>query len=195
MASYIELLASKGNGGQQFTVDTTPGVLSVPIALHTGGAANNECDNVDGKSLFQVGDNMLIVGAGINLPENFCFANIGFGGAPLAVLPKINMYFYTEPGHVKYYPSIAGSNGSFFVPFENFEYIVNNYIDVVQGVFKTNLAPPNDVSIGIPQHFAVYLSVDPGSCKISMVNVPAALNGQVERITPFIKVLHNLPLA
>jgi hypothetical protein len=190
MSTHIELLASKGNGGQQFTVDTTPGVLSVPIATH----GSFECDNVDAKSLFQPGDNMQIIAAGINLPENFCFANVGFGGAPLAVLPKINMYFYTEPGHVKYYPSIAGSNGSFFVPFENFEYIVNNYIDVVAGTFITNLAPPNDISIGIPQKFAVYLSVDPGSCKISMVNVPAILNGQVERITPFIKVLHNLPL-
>lgn len=184
---YIEILTSKGNGGQQFTVNKA--VPSVQPVTH----GSFECDNAVAKSQFALGDNIMIIGAGFTLPESFCLSTNGFGAGVYA-LPKINLYLYTEPAHVKYYPSIAGSDGTFFVPFENFEYIINSYVNVVKGSFKTNLAPPNDVATSIPQKFALYLSIEPATCNISMVNVPTSLDGTVQRITPFVKVAHNVPL-
>lgn len=172
MSQIVEIVSSKGNGGQQFTVDTS-GPLSVPIATH----GSFEIDNAIYKSVFHKGDNLQIIGAGIVLPESFCLATNGFG-AGIFPMPKLNIYLYTEPGHVKYYPSIAGADGTFFVPFENFEYILNAFVD----------------TSAIPQHFAMYLSVDPATVNISMLNVPAALHGTVQRIVPFVKVLHNIPM-
>lgn len=187
MSEIIELITSKGNGGQKFVVDTT-GPLSVSIA--TKGSF--ETDNTEGKSIFQPGDNLAIISAGIVMPESFMFGNVGFGAAPLYALPKINIYFYTEPSHHKYYPVIAGATGNFFIPFENYEYILNNFIDITKGPFITDFAPFSATSI--PEKFACYLSIDPDTVKVSMVNVPAVLNTQEMRITPFLKILHNIPM-
>ena len=186
-AEYIEIVSSKGNGGQHFVVNTA--VPSVQPVTH----GSFEVDNATAKSLFQPGDNLLIIGAGFVLPESFCLSSNGFG-AGIFPLPKINLYFFTEPQHWKYYPSIAGGDGTFFVPFENFEYIINSYINVASGTFKTDQAPPNDVATKIPMKFAPYLSVEPATVNISMINVPASLNGTTQRITPFLKVKHNLPM-
>ena len=187
MAEIIEIMTSKGNGGQKFTVNTALPPAGLPIA--TNGSF--ECDNSEQKSLFARGDNIAIISAGIILPESFILGNIGFGAAPLAALPRINIYFYTEPAHVKYYPIIGGATGNFSIPIENYEYVLNNFIDVTKGPFITGGGATVDE---IPGNFTVYLSIDPGTVKISMVNVPAILNGVVMRITPFIKIMHNIPL-
>jgi hypothetical protein len=187
MSEILEILTSKGNGGQKFTVDT-----ALPPAGQTIATQGSfECDNSEQKSLFARGDNIAIVSAGIILPESFLLGNIGFGVAPLAALPRLNIYFYTEPAHVKYYPIISGATGNFSIPMENYEYILNSFVDVTKGPFKDSVG----VTVyEIPGNFTCYLSIDPGTVKISMVNVPAILHGQVMRITPFIKVIHNIPL-
>jgi hypothetical protein len=187
MSEIIEILTSKGNGGQQFTVNTALPPAGQVINTH----GSFELDNSESKSIFSRGDNVAIISAGIILPESFILGNIGFGAAPLASLPRLNIYFYTEPSHIKYYPIIAGSTGNFTIPMENYEYILNAYIDVTLGPFIT----VGGVTVQeIPEKFACYLSIDPGTVKISMVNVPAILHNQLMRITPFIKVLHNIPL-
>lgn len=187
MAEIVEILTSKGNGGQQFTVNTALPPAGQTIATH----GSFECDNMEGKSLFQQGDNIAIISAGIIMPESFMFGNIGFGPAPLYALPKLRFYFYTEPAHVTYYPAMAGSVGDFYVPIENYEYVLNNYIDVTKGPFRDSVG---GLHTSIPGNFTIYLSIDPATVKVSMVNVPAVLNGQIMRITPFIKILHNLPM-
>lgn len=187
MAEIIEILSSKGNGGQKFTVDTS-GPLFVSIITQ----GSFECDNADYKSIFQKGDNLQIISAGIILPEAFALATQGFGGAPLYPIPRIQMYLYTEPSHNKYYPSIAGANGSFLIAYENSEHMINSYIDTQAGPFVTDFAPFSATSI--PENFGLYLSIDPNSVRVSMVNVPNKLHATVQRIVPFVKVLHNLPL-
>jgi hypothetical protein len=187
MSEIIELMTSKGNGGQKFTVDTTLPPNGQSIVTQ----GSFETDNTELKSIFAQGDNLAIISAGIILPESFLLGNIGFGAAPLSALPKLEIYFFTEPGHIKYYPVIAGSQGNFLIPMENYEYILNNFIDVTKGPFITGGGVTVDK---IPGNFALYLSVDPASVKISMVNVPAVLNNQVMRITPFVKIVHNIPL-
>ena len=206
MSEIVEILTSKGNGGQQFTVNTALPPAGQVIATH----GSFETDNSQGKSLFARGDNIAIISAGIILPESFLLGNIGFGAAPLAALPKLNIFFYNEPAypddahhaapyHIKYYPIIAGATGNFSLPMENYEYILNNYIDVTKGPFMADdfthdpALPPYIVN-EIPSNFSCYLSIDPGTVKISMVNVPAILNEQIMRITPFIKIVHNLEL-
>jgi hypothetical protein len=212
MSEIIEILTSKGNGGQQFKVNT-----ALPPAgqvITTTGSF--ETDNSEQKSIFSRGDNIAIISAGIILPESFILGNIGFGAAPLAALPRININFQNEPSYpadshhsvpykIQYFPIIAGSQGNFSIPLENFEYILNNFIDVSNNQFTAydaNYAPvlplpivPKTYTVtGIPSEFSCYLSIDPGTVKISMVNVPAILHNQIMRITPFIKIIHNFPL-
>lgn len=87
------------------------------------------------------------------------------------------------------YPAIANKTGNFFVPFENFEYLLNTYIDVVNGSFYDATAAEYITGINMP--FSVKLAIDHLSLSISMINVPAALNNTLESITPFIKISHN----
>jgi len=212
MSEITEILTSKGNGGQKFTVNT-----ALPPAGQTIATQGSfECDNSEQKSLFARGDNIAIISAGIILPESFLLGNIGFGAAPLAALPRLNVYFQNEPKYpidshhdaayyIKYFPTISGATGNFSIAIENYEYVLNNFIDVTKGPFMAydaTYAPilpgpavPQTIQVSeIPSNFTCYLSVDPATVTVSMVNVPAVLNTQVMRITPFIKIMHNIPL-
>jgi hypothetical protein len=102
----------------------------------------------------------------------------------------------TGPGtslyHHTIYPAVANKTGNFFIPFENFEYLLNTYIDVVSGSFYDVTAAKYITGINMP--FSVKLAIDHTSLRISMVSVPAALNNVLQSISPFIKISHNTVL-
>jgi hypothetical protein len=236
-----EILTHKAKVTQAFTVDTHSGALFV--AITDEAAADTECDNTDGKSTFLVGDNVLLVGAGISLPESFCLSTPDTVAG--AKLPKINIYLYPDapgfnPGaglpavkkqgdiwratatasgwiiahiyrynesmarwddittgdgavyHHKLYPVLANTTGAFFIPFENFEYLLNTFIDVVSGQFYDATSAAYVTGIKLP--YELHLSIDHLTVRISMVNVPPVLDTKVESISPFVKITHNIPI-
>ncbi len=240
MPEITELLSVKRTGGQHFIVDTTPGTLYVTISDEA--STSNECDNTDTKSTFLVGDNIFIVGAGINIPESFALStpNEGTGGAKL---PKINIYLYPDapgydptPGlpaspstgniwiatatangwtnnhiyryngsaweditsgdgaiyHHRLYPVIANTTGSFYIPFENFEYLLNVFIDIVNGTFYDWSDSVYVTGFKLP--FEMFLSIDHNTLRVSMVNVPVVLDTITHSIVPFVKITHNFAL-
>lgn len=91
--------------------------------------------------------------------------------------------------HHKLFPVLANATGAFFIPFENFEYLLNTFVDVVNGVFYDSTAAKYVTGINLP--YELHLSIDHTTVRISMINLPAKLNAVVQSITPFMKITHN----
>jgi len=212
MSEIIEILTSKPSGGQDFIVNNA----LPPIGQTINTVGSFQTVNSENQSIFSRGDNISIISSGIILPESFILGNIGFGGAPLSALPRINISFFNEPDFpadahhtvpykIQYFPIIAGATGLIAIPLENFEYILNSFIDVTKDAFTAYdanyipvlplpVVPKYTIVNGIPSDFSCFLNIDKETVKISMVNIPTILNGQHERITPFIKIIHNFQL-
>jgi hypothetical protein len=91
--------------------------------------------------------------------------------------------------HHNLFPVLANQSGKFYIPFENFEYLLNTFIDVVNGIFYDATAAKYVTGIKLP--YEPHLSIDHTTVRISMVNCPKPLNGIVQSITPFMKITHN----
>lgn len=183
MAEIIDVLSAPLGHGAQFivdaavdSVDLSPVIVGLAQTLESGLGAFN----------FTRGDNIIILSAGYHIPESFALAQYSDAGAQTISLPNLYLAAQSAPG-----PSIPitswGHNGVMRLPFPNYECSVGIFINpeelglddgaqfVLQSVF------PSTAGLGVPQ--------------VSMINVPAALDGKTIFVTPFIKILHNIPLA
>jgi hypothetical protein len=184
--------------GQYFTVNTAAAPPYVTLS-HYGAQAEVELDNSSARSLIAKGDNLQLVTAGFALPEGFCLATPQKGTGKF-LLPKMSIYFYPEEHttpvdvyHHKLYPILGGTNGTFFIPFCNFEYLLNIFINVNSDTFYDATSLVNRVGVGAK--FGIYMGMDEGTIRISMVNSPSSLNASEQSIMPFIKIVHNNPLS
>ncbi len=180
MAEIIDLLATAHDGGAEFTVDTT-GPLSVDLVpvnpaihkLYAGG----------GTSQFKRGDSFTILSVGFFIPENFVMYNYENVFAETISVPVILLQGVKLLGGAISIFNF-GSNGLFRMPFHNYEYSVGTFTDPEENnlieEFSLQTLFPFTSGLDRPQ--------------ISMVNVPAVLNGVTIKVTPFIKVLHNFVL-
>ena len=183
MAEIIEVLSVQGIGGheerQLFTVDTTPGVFEVTVAQPTQ-TPNLRCSLVDAPGQqanmwFQPDDNILIISYGLFLPHSFTC-----GGNPI----HMQLFWEDEDAAINVVDQF-GEGGAICAPWENFEFPA--------GVFVAHPSPG--------KHVKYYMNVSDLTdweselaTRISMVNVPAALNEEDLRVTPVLRILHNLPL-
>jgi hypothetical protein len=174
MAEIIDVLRPDIGGGGLFTVDNT--VLSVPMFAPL---VFNKMYATTGNGLFQRGDNIIILSAGYIMPESFVMANqSGKPAAAISLVAQKNISganILVEP---------FGNAGQIAIPFANYEMSIGVFIDTERLLIDDDFYMCSVFPGGS-------LTVEP---EISMINVPASLNGITMEAFPFIKVLHNIPL-
>jgi hypothetical protein len=173
MAEIVDILTTVFDHSPRFTVDIAE--TSVPVTL----ALNENLVSGSGKYLFKAIDHIVLISAGIIMPENFVLTHEHpEGGTHKSVLGFNAVPYEGEP----LYLQDIGFHGFVTIPMENYEFALNIFCNL--SVYKAQI------------NAAGYLSISVGASinNVSMVNVPAALDGKVFPIVPFIKILHTIPL-
>jgi hypothetical protein len=186
MAEIIDIMTPAIDRGAQFTVNVAAlyvPIVQVPAAtpiLYTGSGA----------SKFVHGDNFLILSAGYFIPECFSLANFDSPSDPSynMAVPQFMLTAYGLVTAINYAIGAFGNGGLLRIPFPNYEMSIGTFVDVIH-----NALPINE-GFQLQLDFPIYPGAMPIQANVSMVNVPAALDTKVIYITPFLKVLHNLPL-
>ena len=189
MAEIIDILMPLETGCPSFTVNHAAAGGVVPIANPSGVPF---LSNASIGSFFSKGDSFIILTFGVILPLSFQFdrsANVG------NIPPRVTLYLsgHGATTNLEYnFQELAVSStaGSYFyMIMENFDTPLDVFIDI------PNEPPITGHSI-IDERFQLYMGLfNLLGYNISMVNVPAALDNTVQYIVPYVKVLHNQPLA
>lgn len=189
MSEQIDILSTPYNMGAQFTVNTAVNsvdlvqcVPGIPQIMTAGGGTI-----LGGGYEFSNGDNFEILSAGYQIPENFVMSQYDVAAGGEQMLPI--MYLQADP--VGAAPAIPvtqfGNNGTLRMPFECYELSLGTFVDITAlGVVGTG------GGFVLQMLFPFLVGVD--NPRVSMINVPAALNGEIIQVTPFIKVRHNFTL-
>jgi hypothetical protein len=159
---------------QTFTVNTGADFVYVnPVGaltpLYTAGD--------QARSWFLAKETFRIVGIGVQVPHGF---TIGENGIFLGLLWQDNA---ANSGGIS---ELSAGQPYFYVPFENFELSIDALIQWPINASGTKLQL--QVKIFNDPLF------DPPPMQISMIGVPASLNGKSFFLQPFIKIEHNFPL-
>lgn len=171
MAERIEVLMPILGTCPAFVVDTT-GPLFVDVAPTVGPISFMAADNMT--SVFRRGDNFTVLSLGYFIPDNF----ITYELAAFDAVPNMRLYAHRQTTLDDVALFQFGMMGLIRSPFPNYEMAMGVSIDV-------------EDFLGESFNLSVFFS-NPG--RISMVNVPAVLNGLTFHVVPFLKVLHNFPL-
>lgn len=180
MADRIDVMTPDIADCPQFTVDTT-GPLSVIVTqsvniIMRGGNGNFPS--------FQRGDNFSVLSAGYVIPERFAIYQFGVSAENFCCpVMDIAGYRLTSLDYIPLFP-LTGNGGWLKLPLPNYELCLGAWIDaedLMAEAFQLRMTFPAAGGGLTPM-------------EISMVNVPAVLNGQVFRIVPFLKVVHNLAM-
>lgn len=133
---------------------------------------------------FALGDNLIILSAGYFIPERFTVYGYQNAGAAKNCTPQLLLSIKESGGGTTIIWQF-GSDGRMNLPFPNYEFAVGTFVDTTElGI--------TDPTFSIINSFPFPSDVD--RLLISMVDVPAALNGITFQIVPFVKVLHTLAL-
>jgi len=178
MAERIDILTTKSGHGAEFIVDNT--VVSVDLKP-LDALAFSTLYSSDGNSIFERGDNFIVLSVGYFLPHGFTMA----GNATDPIMSEIYLTAReTVSLTVRALPQV-GNNARILLPFENYEMSLGVFVDTeATGIVQSFILQTN---------FTQGTNVGPWP-QVSMANVPAILNGLTLEATPFIKVLHNFPL-
>jgi hypothetical protein len=178
MSEIIDVLTLPLAQTPRVTIDTT-GPDSV---LATFPAGNGRLINFAGKQKFQAGDSFKLLSLGIIMPE----ATTLFKGILWLPLPYMQLsavgFVSTEA-----YSNPNFSSGQLFLPSENMEFVVNTFYDCKESF---QMAFPT-IPLTTEQF---YLIGSIGNINVSMLGIPASMNGKVLMIGMFFKILHTLPL-
>jgi hypothetical protein len=137
---------------------------------------------------FRSGDNIELLSYGYYIPERFIMYEPTSGGAGVEN-PCLCMalYAFTDPPPpgvgVQIPLTQFGFLGNVKMPFPNYEMAMGIFIDSSQAIGE---------KFWIETNFPWNSGLNPNM--LSMVGVPAALNGTTIHIVPFIKIMHNFPL-
>lgn len=176
MAEIIDIISLPIGSCPTFTVNTG-GPLYVAIVQNASSAMKN-CLSL---SKFQAGDSLICLSAGFTLPENFVLrnaANIGFD----TFYPTISVVGYDTVTSLSFnMPLFGGVSGGIQLPMSDFEFTMNGFFNA------SSIKNPYQIKAQFPISGINQL-------RVSMVNVPAALNGVVEEVGVFLKILHTLPM-
>lgn len=175
----IDILTPQISDCASFVVNNA--VDSVVVNIPVGHKVMYACNDV---SNFVRGDNFTILSAGYFVPERFVV--YGYQNADPAFInsvPQLGLLSIGSLGHAV--PLWIGQVGKINLPFPNYEMSLGQFIDteengITDPLFQITCKFPYDD--------------DTDKLLISMVDVPAVLNGKTFTIVPFIKVMHNLGL-
>lgn len=183
MPELIDMLTPKLDHCPWFQVNT--GALSVNLNEATAGTAEPYfASNTTSK--FVRGDSFIILSVGFFVPNGFSL--YGYLGAGFDQIPCPIMWMTGKNvGVVGHYSILNfGNDGQFKIPFPNYEFSCGVFVNPEEN--SLNLAPNFQLEAMFPVGFLL------DQPQISMINVPASLNGQRFTVIPFIKVLHNFAL-
>lgn len=176
MAEIIDVMSPMFGTCPTFTVNTAVNYVQViPDAMNPAVMNGGNF-----KYKFQRGDFFTVLSVGYFVPEQF--ALYGMDEAVNSnTLPILKLFSADGVGYIPV--SQFGSEGEFKIHMPNTEISVGVFVD-------TELLGLNQPDFKLYTSFPLLSN----SLQISMINVPAALNGITFKITPFIKVLHNFKL-
>ncbi len=137
---------------------------------------------------FRRGDNIEILSFGFFIPERFImYESLSGGLGNESPAPILALYAFTDPPPPAVGVQIPlnqfGFLGCMKTVFPNYEMAMGTFIDV-----ETEIGEKFWIECNFPFNNGV------NNPQLSMVGVPAALNGLTFHLVPFIKVAHNFPL-
>lgn len=141
--------------------------------------------NGNHNGIFVKGDSFILMAYGIMLPENFTFFS-----RPSIGLPSLRIYGRSVSASplgfaLPCFQSSAPQNTNQYLIEENKELEINGFCNYND--FK------DPARVVVSDNFSLLAGII-NAIEISMLNVPAAANGERYYITPFVKVSHNFPL-
>jgi len=159
-----------------------PVVIASPFTQLVVPPGNRRYVNGAGFDRFTKGDNVTLLSYGVIMPENFTF----FAGVPPPVSAILGEERSTPPNYFQL-PCFLGANPAEWITIENKEHDLEGYCDY--SLFTRQIS-----RLPVTEDFSI-VGTFPLDVYISMLNVPAAANGNSYYMEPFIKVSHNLPLS
>lgn len=176
----IEIMTPELTGCANFVVNNAVDsvVLNTPAAPSIMYSGNNG-------HKFTNGDNFLILSAGYYIPERFTIYGHQSVDPNKSCTPQMLLRVNEDPAGFSFVVDQFGNDGALNIPFPNYEFSIGTFIEIEQFSLST---PLFNIAVDFPN------SIDPDKPLISMIDVPAALNGKTFYVIPFIKILHNIPL-
>jgi hypothetical protein len=193
----IDILSPKYSECPEFEVDT--GVDQVEVPQQFGILRTFGKTGIDSRSVFQERDNIRLLTAGFYIAESFTLANTDRSDEGRSYPDIADSFFPTSfmqldvyntaVAFVNYLPGLGSSViGRFALPFPNYETALDLYCDIAN--LAPCVLPPGAAIVGDKFKIACTLYCN----DISMIGVPAALNGKTIKVVPFVKILHTLPM-
>lgn len=182
MAEIIDVLTPEVDQCPTFTVDTT-GPLSVDVIPNPAGTQVMYAGT--GQSKFVRGDSFIVLSCGYFVPEGFRIYGYEAAGTMKLPFPLLLLSARTAGAGIDNPILSFGNLGLLRMPFPNYELSIGTFCDPE----ANNLT---GATFQLKEAFPYPSGID--SLQVSMVNVPAALNGIVFRLVPWFKVLHNFAL-
>lgn len=177
MAEIIDNLMQYGDAAFEFTVNTAMSSVDITQVVGEDGILS-KVGTVSGiEDEFQEQDNFILLSIGVSLPLGFEF------------WPNDNNAFF-GPFIDLYYKRISAPSGvlnsfrpaSVHIPFPNYELSLGNFTIV------PSLAENFHLCFQFPRNVGGW------NQRVSMLNVPAALNELTFKAPIFAKILHTLPM-
>jgi len=187
MPEVIDIMQTNFAVSPTFTVDLL--VDSVPLEPAAGGP--HSLRGGSGQGNFVSGDNLIILSAGYVLPEGFTMAEydnteVVYG----LVSPSIFLLVTDVVTLATSQCWQFGTGGVFRFPMHNYEVSIGTFIN--PRILDRPGPILNAFSLQCEFPYIPTLAVDRPN--VSMMNVPAALDGKTFHVPVFLKVLHNIEL-
>lgn len=175
----IDIFSPKLTDCPSFVVNNA--VNFVPV---TSMAIEKVMYSGDGKRIFTNADSMIILSTGYFIPERFVLWNYENVAGEQLTNPHLELRLKENTG-VFWDVFGFGSGGIMPIPFPNYEFSIGGFISPIElGLSAVTF-----------ELFCRFGADSTDRLQISMVDVPAALNGLTFYIVPFVKVLHTLSLS
>lgn len=181
MAEIIEILGLPTAKSQYFTVNKAVDFVDLLIPA----APSFKLQNNTGATNFRKGDSFILLTAGIVLPESFT-AHKQPATMDASAFPAVRLQIQGITSGQTYYCDTFGFANEIYCPLENHEIALDVFNDTqkqVQHAFPL---------VKLEEPF--YLTGQISSLKISMAGCPASLDTKSIIVTPFYKILHNIPM-
>lgn len=178
---HIEILTPKTTELPYFTVNRAVDYVDVvSTGLYTTLYSGQ------GSSSFSRGDNFIILSAGYFIPERFQLYGYSETGAMLTPSPLMYFTVLKQAGIHQPVHHI-GNDGTIRIPFPNYEFSLGAFVHV-EGLIITSTTFKLEMTFP-------YVNADPDRLRVSMIDVPIALDTKTFKIIPFVKISHTVNLS
>jgi hypothetical protein len=181
MAEIIDTLSFAVADSNKFTVNTA--VTNLPL-IEPGAAIPKPLVNAGGGGIFQAGDSFSILSAGLYIPEGFTLYKDP--AVSISSLIDIKLFIKDTLAGTFFDIDVLNPENSVYIEMENFEMALDVFCDVTKQLDDTTHTTLLKGNFGLVARII--------NLKISMLGIPALYNGKTFFVSPFFKILHNLPL-